>query len=188
MQRLRFLSSISVALLVGCGSEGCSGDDGSCGPGDAPDKGLLAGDQDQMLTFGSLVSSANNDCPDPSAPSGVTSLTIGGTQSDGTGLLTLCIPRPDMLAASVPLGGAAAPAPDVRIIDLSGTAMGCDYAFESARPVSGTVLGRGVCDNGNDSSGYALVIDGHISVKRTCPTSMDTIAVNFNGTVAVAVH
>lgn len=182
MPRLLFLSSISLAAALA----GCSDD--TCGPGTAPDKGLLVGDQDQMLTFGSLVSSANNDCRDASAPAGVVSLTIGGTQSNGTGLVTLCIPRPDQLAASVPLGGVNAAFPAVQIIDLSGTANGCDYAIETARPVTGTVLGRGVCNNGTDKAGYALVIDGHISVRRTCPTATDTIAVNFNGTVAVAVH
>ena len=182
MHRLLFLSSISVvAALAGCS-------DDTCGPGNASPKGLLAGDQDQMLTFGNLISSANNDCRDASAPAGVVSLTIGGTQTDGTGLLTLCIPRPDMLAASVSLGGVGAASPNVQIVDLTGTANNCDYAIEQTRPVAGNVISRGLCNNGTDKAGYALVIDGHISLKRTCPTATDTIAVNFNGTVAVAVH
>lgn len=182
MQRLLFLSSISLAAAL----TGCSGDD-SCGPGNAAPNGLQTGDQDQTLTFGNLVSSANNDCRDSSVPD-IISLTIGGTQTNGTGLLTLCIPRPDKLGEGVMLGGTGAPLPEVQIVDLNGTANGCDYTFESTRPVAGTVSATGVCGNGTDKAGYALAISGHISLKRTCPTATDTIAVNFNGTAAVAVH
>ncbi|HUS27740.1 MAG TPA: hypothetical protein VMZ53_04510 [Kofleriaceae bacterium] len=182
MHRLLFLSTISVAALVGC--EGC-GDD-SCGPGDAPATGLIVGDQDQKLTFGNLSSSANNDCPDPSAPAGVVSLTVSGSQTDaptgGSGLLTLCIPRPDQLAGTVQLGTG------VKIIDLHGQANGCMYSIEATRPITGTAYGSGVCNNGQDGAGYALTFDGHISLKRECPTATDTIAVNVSGEVAVAGH
>jgi hypothetical protein len=173
MLRLLFLSSISATLL----STGCSDD--ACGPGSAPDNGLVAGDVDNKLTFGGLASSANNDCPDPSAPSGVVSLTVSGTQTDGTGFITLCISRPDQLSAGVALGAAG-----LRIIDLMGQANGCDYKIESTRPVTGTAKATGVCDNGA-SGGYALTIDGHISLTKTCATSSETLAVNLVGTVAV---
>jgi hypothetical protein len=174
MLRLLFLSSISATLLA---SAGCSDD--ACGPGSAPDNGLVAGDVDNKLTFGGLTSSANNDCPDQSAPAGVVSLTVSGTQTDGTGFITLCIPRPDQLAAGVTLG-----ATGLRIIDLMGQANGCDYKIESTRPVTGTAKATGVCDNGA-SGGYALTIDGHISLTKTCATSSETLAVNLSGTVAV---
>ena len=173
MHRLLFLSSISLAALAGCS-------DDTCGPGTAPNAGLIVGDQDQKLTFGNLASGANNDCPDASPPPGVISLTIGGSQTDGQGLLTLCIPRPDLLADGVALGTG------VRIIDLNGTANGCMFSIESTRPVTGTVIGRGVCDNGTNGAGYSLTFDGHISVKRECPTGTETIAVNMSGDVAVA--
>lgn len=179
MHRLLFLSSISLALAA---LGGCSDD--ACGPGDAPATGLIVGDQDQKLTFGNLTSSANNDCPDSSAPAGVVSLTVGGSQTDGQGLLTLCIPRPDQLPGGVTLGGTTG----VRIIDLHGQFNGCDYSIEQTRPVSGTVIGTGVCDNGTNGAGYALSFDGHLSVKRECPTATDTIAVNISGEVAVASH
>lgn len=172
MLRLLFLSSISLALLSGCS-------DDSCGPGSAPDNGLVAGDVANKLTFGGLTSSANNDCPDPSAPSGVVSLTVSGTQTDGTGFITLCIPRPDQLTAGTTLGSSG-----VRIIDLMGQANGCDYKIETTRPVSGSAKATGVCDNGQ-SGGYALTLDGHISLTKTCATSSETLAVNLSGTVAV---
>jgi hypothetical protein len=178
MHRLLFLSSIS---LIACGGGGGCGDD-ACGPEDAPDTGLIVGDQDQKLTFGNLTSGANNDCPDPSAPAGVVSLTINGSQTDGQGLLTLCIPRPDELPGGVPIGTG------VRIIDLSGVTNNCNYSIEQTRPVSGTALGHGVCDNGTNGAGYSLVFDGHLSLKCECPTATDTIAVNISGEVAVATH
>ena len=181
MHRLLFLSSISLAAVAALG--GCSDD--ACGPGDAPATGLIVGDQDQKLTFGNLTSSANNDCPDSSAPSGVISLTVNGSQTDGQGLLTLCIPRPDQLPGSVQLGGATS---GVRIIDMHGTFNNCNYSIEQTRPVSGTVLGHGVCNNGTNGAGYSLVFDGHLSLKRECPTATDTIAVNISGEVAVASH
>jgi hypothetical protein len=172
MLRLLFLSSISLPLL-----SGCSGDD--CGPGDAPDSGLVAGDEANMLVFGGLTAGANNDCPDPAAPTGVISVTINGVQtSGGTGLLTMCVPRPDQLAAGVTLGSG------FKIIDLTGEANGCTYKIESTRPVTGTAKATGVCDNGQ-SGNFALTIDGHISLTKTCTTSSETLAVNFNGTVAV---
>jgi hypothetical protein len=182
MQRSRFLSIISVTLVV-ASLLGACGDD-TCGPGDAPDVGILASSADVTLKYGTLFSGQNNDCPDPAAPAGVVSVTIQGSQQDGTGLLTLCVGRPDLLAAGpIPLGTAGA-----RIIDMNGDdAAGCMYAFDSSRPVAGTVSSKGLCDNGADAAGYALTVDGNVSLKRTCTTTIDTIAVSFQGTAAVSV-
>lgn len=174
MLRSLFLSSISATLLWS--SAGCSDD--ACGPGSAPDNGLVAGDQDNNLTFGGLTSSANNDCPDQAAPPGVVSLSISGTQTNGTGLITLCIPRPDQISGGVPLGSGLV------IFDLNGEANSCMYKLEKTRPVTGTAKATGICDNGQ-SGGYALTIDGRISLTKTCTTSSETLAVNFVGTVAV---
>jgi hypothetical protein len=178
MQRSLFLSSTSLtlaALLGGCG-------DDTCGPGDAPDFGILASSADVTLTFGDLTSGLNNDCPDPAAPAGVVSVTIQGSQQNGPGLITLCVGRPDLLSAgSIPLGTMGA-----RIIDLRGDdATGCMYTFDSTRPVAGDVSATGLCDNGASSDGYALTVDGNVSLKRTCVTTIDTIAVSFAGTAAV---
>jgi hypothetical protein len=180
MQRLLFLSTISLALaaLAACG-------DDSCGPGDAPDFGILASSADVTLTFGNLSSGQNNDCPDPAAPAGVISVTIQGSQQDGPGLLTLCIGRPDLLeSGTLPLGTAG-----VRIIDLRGDdPNGCMYTFDSSRPTTGNVLAKGLCDNGANAAGYSLTVNGNVSLKRTCVTTIDTIAVSFQGTAAVAVQ
>ena len=62
---------------------------------------------------------------------------------------------------------------------------GC--GIESTRPTTGTVKASGLCDAGADKAGFALTVDGGISLRRTCPTATDTIAVSFVGTVAVAV-
>jgi len=177
MQRSLFLSITS--LVVSLAASGC-GDD-SCGPGDASDTGLQLSSADVQITFGGITSGANNDCPAPDAPDGVISLTLQGLQVDGPGRVTLCVSRPDLLQKGpVALGGTS-----VLIIDLKGDVGGCMYDYESMRPVSGTVSAEGYCDNGTNSAGYALVVDGNVSLNRVCPTATDIIAVSFGGTVAV---
>ncbi|HEY5947246.1 MAG TPA: hypothetical protein VIV40_17200 [Kofleriaceae bacterium] len=173
MQRLLFLSSISGLFASGCSDD--------CGPGSAPKTGLLASSADVTLNYGNLTSSANNDCRDPTAPAGVISLTIDGTQTDAAQLITFCIPRPDQLMAmDQPLGTG------LKIIDFNGEKDGCMYSLEPTRPVTGTVHVTGMCDNGTNSAGYALGIDGNISLRRVCTTTTDTIAVTLQGLVAVA--
>lgn len=176
MLRLLFLSTTSLALVA---LPGCSDD--ACGPGDAPESGLLASSADVALNYGDLTSGPNNDCPDGTAPMGVTTLTIQGSLVGGQGLLTLCIPRPDLLQKGpVQLGSA------VRIIDLNADAVeGCDYEFEALRPVTGEVSVKNMCDNGQTPKGYILTVDGALSMRRMCPTISDTIAVTFAGTVGV---
>ncbi len=177
MQRLLVLSSISLVAVACLG--GCS-DDAECGPGNAQNAGLLASSADVVLNYTNLTSGPNNDCPDGTAPPGVISQTIQGNQLEGPGLLTLCIPRPDLLMeGSLQLGS------QVRIIDLNGTVEGCTYEFEQLRPVTGEVSTTGYCDNGTNAAGYALTIDGSLSLSRVCPTMSDTIAVSFAGTVSV---
>lgn len=172
MQRLLFLSSISGLLLSACG-------DDECGPGGAPDVGLVASSADVTLTYGNLTSGANNDCPDPAAPAGVISLTLGGTQMGTTSLVTFCVPRPDLLADGVSLGA------EFRIIDFNGEADGCTFAFATGSVPTGTARATGLCDNGTNAAGYALTVDGNILLRRTCQTNTDMVAVALSGTVAV---
>ena len=180
MLHSRFLSSTSLALslvsLAACG-------DDTCGPpAGLSSAGLFASNADVTLNYGSLTSGANNDCPSPDAPAGVISLTLQGSQVDGPGLLTLCIPRPDQLQeGTLALGGGT-----VQIIDLTGEADGCSYTIERLRPITGDVSVQGMCDNGASTAGYGLTIDGALSLARSCPTMSDTIAVTFAGSVAVA--
>jgi hypothetical protein len=175
MQRLLFLSSISGLFFAGCG-------DDECGPADAPDVGLTASSADVTLTYGNLSSGANNDCPDPAAPAGVVSLTIGGTQMGTSSLITFCIPRPDQLADGVTIGSGAS---SMRIIDFNGEADGCTFTLATGSVPTGTASATGLCDNGTNSAGYALTVSGNLLLRRVCPTSTDMVAVELGGTVAV---
>jgi hypothetical protein len=174
--------SIAVLGTAGCG--GGSGD--SCGPGDAPDVGLVATGGGATLTFGGLSAGLNGDCPATGAPSGVTSLTIAGTGAGG--FLTLCVSRPDLLATqpqalALDVPGSAALA---RIVDLSGTASSCTFQIDATQPASGTVSSTGLCGNGADAAGFALAVDATLSLKRTCGATIDSIAVTLRGRVAVS--
>jgi len=178
ISRSLFLSSISLLAFAGCS-------DDSCGPGDAPTVGLVAGSVDVTLTFGNMTSRAGNDCPDASAPTGVVSVSIEGTQSDGTGIITLCVPRPDLLMEGNRTLGFTISSADIRIIDLHGSANNCTYALDTTRPPTGTGGGSGVCKNGVDKAGFAIELDGAVSLRRTCGATVDTIAVKLTGSVAV---
>jgi len=110
---------------------------------------------------------------------GLISLTIGGTQMGTNRLVTFCIPRPDQLADGVPIGTG------FRIIDFNGEADGCTFAFATGSVPTGTARATGICDNGTNSAGYALTVDGNILLRRTCQTNTDMVAVALSGTVAV---
>jgi hypothetical protein len=132
------------------------------------------------LTYGGLAAGANNDCPDPMAPAGVVSLTIESMQTNGTGLLTLCIKRPDKLAAGLALGT------DVKVVDITGSGGGCSFLQDTATPATGTAKSAGECKNGSDAAGFALTLDGTISLSRTCGSTTDKVSATIAGTVAVA--
>lgn len=182
ISRSLFLSAASASLL-GVGLGGCSGG-ASCGPGGAPASGLLASSSEVTLTFGTFTSRAGNDCPgaDPS----VVSLSIEGTQTGGTGLITFCVPRPDQLGDGDRTLGLDPSAADVRIVDLMGTTDTCSFAIDKTRLPTGTATGAGVCDNGTNPAGFALALDGALSLRRTCGTTVDSVAVTLTGTVAIS--
>jgi hypothetical protein len=184
MSRSRFLSSTSLALVaVAAAIPGC-GDD-SCGPGGAPDTGLVAGSDAVTLTYGHLTGELNNDCPAGNAPSGVISVTIRGMQTDGTGAITLCVARPDLLAKqaqALGLDNGAA----VRVFDLNGTANGCSFTIDPSQPVAGNATSSGLCGNGGDPAGFALVLDSSLSLSRTCGTTTDSVAITLHGRIAVS--
>jgi hypothetical protein len=191
MPRSRFRSATSAALALAMGSAlalagaGCGDGGDSCGPGDAPDTGLVASGSASTLTFGQLTSRVGNDCPSSGAPAGVISLTIESTQTDGTGLLTLCVGRPDLLATRAMGLGCDIPGVDVRIIDLVGTTTGCTYVFDDELAVTGTAATTGMCGNGADDAGFALTVDGTASLTRTCGATVDTVPITLRGRVAV---
>ncbi|MBV8756350.1 MAG: hypothetical protein JO257_03680 [Deltaproteobacteria bacterium] len=176
MWRSLFLSSTSLLCFVACSDDG-----GSCGPKGAAAFGLGASNgSDVSLTYGNLSSGANNDCPDPAAPAGVISLTLSGQQSGGTGIITFCIPRPDLLATTPGRLGF-----DVKIIDLTGDANSCMLKIDSTAVPSGMVTSDGICKNGQDKAGYALAFNGHIVFTRTCAGTSDSVPAQLSGTVAV---
>lgn len=179
------LASLLALLALGLGAPGCGGD--SCGPGGAPDTGLVASGGGLTLTYGGLRGSPNRDCPSASAPSSVISLSITGQQTDAgsSGLVTLCIGRPDLLASqSLALG--AEPNTDVHVVDLSGTAGGCALTVDHLQPPGGTASASGLCGNGGDAAGFALVLDATVTLTRTCGTTTDPVPVTLRGRVAVA--
>jgi hypothetical protein len=175
MSHLLFLSITSLGVLA----LGCSGPD--CGPGGAFEFGLTVSSDQVSLVFGDLVAGANNDCPDPAAPAGVISLTIMGAEMGSTGIITFCVPRPDLLQTmALPIGSSG-----VKVIDLNATDASCSYTFDASHLPTGTATSTGMCGNGSDKAGFALVFDGFVGLKRTCGATMDTVNVGLTGTVAV---
>lgn len=173
MSRLLFLLTTSLFAL-GCGED-------VCGPMNASEFGLMVSGESANLVFGELIAGANNDCPDPGAPVGVISLTIAGTLNTGNGLVTFCVPRPDLLATSAQPFGTS-----VHVIDLNASDAACTYSLDRARPVSGTVTSNGMCGNGTDRRGFSITFDGAASLKRTCGSATDSVEVELRGQVAVA--
>lgn len=179
MSLSRFLLCTSLAAAgSGCG-------DDSCGPGGAPAVGIVASGTGVTMTYGSLSGSPNRDCPDAAAPASVVSLSIMGTQSDGAGLLTLCIGRPDLLAGQALTFGAE-PGAQVHVIDLNGTANSCMLTIDRSQPPSGTATSSGMCGNGSDAAGFALTLDATLRFTRTCGSTVDTVTATLRGQVAVA--
>lgn len=148
---------------------------------------LVASSVDVTLTYGGLTALAGNDCPGVDPPAGVVSLSVEGRQTDGTGLITFCIPRPDLLESGQRTLGTSLSMADVRIFDLTGSdANNCTYKFDSTRPPTGFAGALGVCGNGTDGAGFGIDFDGAVSLRRTCGPTIDTIAVTLTGLVAVA--
>jgi hypothetical protein len=168
------------------GAAGCGGDADSCGPGGAPDVGVVATGGGVTMTFGNLVGRVNNDCRTSDAPSGVISVTLTGQQSDGSGQITLCIARPDLLAKqSQPLVADVPGSGGILIVDLDGSAVNCSFSVDQTMPVTGSATSTGLCSNGSDPAGFALSLDGAVALKRTCGTTVDSLSVSLRGRVAV---
>lgn len=176
--RLLVVAAATAALALAAG--GCPNAD-QCGPGSAADDGLALSGSGVDVTYQGLAASANNDCPSASAPAGVVSLTIGGTQVGTSYPITLCVSRPDLLdAAGLQLGT------DVQVIDLGADlGGGCTLALGTGA-ASGSVTGAGVCDNGTNAAGFAITIDGTVPMKRTCGTQVDQLDLTLAGTIAVS--
>jgi hypothetical protein len=178
MSRSLYLLSISGLLANGCS-------DDSCGPGGAPAVGIIASGENTTLTFGNLTGGLNNDCPAADAPSGVISLSIHGTQSDGTGLFTLCIARPDLIGKMDQALGPDVASSAVHVVDVSGTFNNCSYTLDKTRLPTGKASTSGLCGDGSDSHGFALVVDGAVPLTRNCSGTMNSVSVTVTGRVKV---
>jgi hypothetical protein len=174
MQRLLLVSSCSWLVSTGCS-------DDACGPGDAPELGIVASSSDTTLTYGGMVSGQNNDCTDRSVPDVVISLTLEATQVGSTTKkkIVFCVPHPDAFRRGVPFGD------EFRVINFDGEAGGCTYELASGTQATGTARASGLCDDGANDAGYALTLDGSVTLLRTCPTSTDMIPFEVHGTTAV---
>jgi hypothetical protein len=176
-------ATCATCALGALGAAGC-GDD-SCGPGNAPAQGLVAAIGMMSLEYGDLTSLTGNDCPDPAAPAGVISVSIEGRQTGESGLITFCIPRPDLLMEGDRTLGTSTSTADVRVIDLSGTTAGCTFALERTQAPAGAARATGVCGNGDAPDGFALSIDGTVALRRTCGATSETLVATLRGRVAV---
>ena len=186
MSHSRFLSATRLAAAaLAVVAPGCGGDD-SCGPGTAPDDGLVASGGGAMLTYSGLSAGLNGDCPAADAPAGVKSLTIAGTAA--MGFVTLCVSRPDLLAKQPQTVGldVAGSAPPARLVDLTGAAGTCTFKIDRTQPASGSVSSTGLCGNGASTAGFALTVDVTLALTRTCDQTIDSIPVTLSGRVAVA--
>ncbi|HEY4182115.1 MAG TPA: hypothetical protein VGM90_34970 [Kofleriaceae bacterium] len=188
----RFLSITSVALASLLGGA-CSGGGSDCGTGGA-DATLDATVGGQTITYETLTSLAGNDCPDTvtPAPTGVVSLSIEGLVATGgaDGRITFCIPRPDKgdgdhaISKTDPFG--------IRLEDLtakiSPNSVECDYHLDTANPPTGTAVGSGICDGGENAAGFALDITASgtlVGQPTNPPTCMASVPLSIQGTVAV---
>lgn len=176
------MSRLLYRLIISSGFVACGGEATVCGSAGAPEFGLSLVAPALNLGFGQLMAGANNDCPDPAAPSGVVSLTIAGTESSGNGLITFCVARPDRLTTqALPLGSTG-----VRLIDLNAAVGGCTYAIDTSQAPSGTVRSSGMCANGTDPRGFVLTVQASVKLRRTCGAASETIDVALQGDAAVA--
>jgi hypothetical protein len=166
---------------------GCPGDD-SCGPGDAPGDGLTATGNGVDLRYHAMTATPNNDCPDPAAPEGVISLTITGSQVNGSDAINFCVPRPDQLESDLPLvPNTPGHAPmTIEVVDINAASGGCTFAFDDAIAPTGTAHAEGICTNGTDPAGFALLIAGQVTLERTCGATVDSVRVDISGTISVA--
>jgi hypothetical protein len=167
-------------LIISAALFGCPNHSETCGPAAGSGGPLDVTATNVALAYGGLMSGQNNDCP---GTPGVVSVTITGaeTGSAGFGIVTFCVPRPDLLASTPqPLGSG------VQVVDLTGADASCSYAFDATVAPTGTVSSSGLCDNGGGSAGFTLVFDGGVTLDRTCGSAKDTVAVMLSGSVDVS--
>jgi hypothetical protein len=169
---------IVVGVYAGCSDP--------CGPGSAATNGLRLATSDKTLdvAYWEMTASENNDCPDPTAPAGVVSLTIAGKQEGLASPITFCVARPDRLANS----GLQLDT-DVTVVDVSAVLNGCTYTKNRQVVATGSVSTSGLCDGGKNKAGFALSITGTVSLIKKCPAVADVVvSATLDGTIAIVVQ
>jgi len=185
---VKVVKSLLLVIALAVLATGCPGDD-SCGPGDAPGDGLIVTGNGVDLRYHAMSATPNNDCPDPAAPMGVVSLTITGSQVNGSDAFNICVPRPDQLESDLPLvANTPTHAPmTIEIVDINAAAGGCTFAFDDTMMApTGTAHAEGICLDGTDPAGFAVLISGQVNLERTCGASVDSVRVDLAGTFSVA--
>jgi hypothetical protein len=169
--RSPILLIISGALL-GCPNNSSE----TCGVGSNAAAVFSAGGSGITASYGQLASHENHDCVAPNTPDGVVALTIDGVEVGGAGIVTLCIPRPDLLATQpMGLANTSSAGSDVQIVDLTGSATGgCTFALDATAEVLGTISAPGLCGEG--SAGYELTFAADVTVDVTCGSGSATSA------------
>jgi hypothetical protein len=176
---------VIVVSLV-CALAGCGGDDSACGPTNTSPAGLSVAGSGTNLFFAELMAGANNDC----TPTGsdVISLTIQGTQTDGVGFVTFCIPQPQKLTTGLALGSDVPGDEPAAILEdlVAATTDGCTYSFDPTTGVTGTVRATGICDDGTNAAGFALAVSATLAMTGSGGASCGTLDVQLAGTAKVA--
>jgi hypothetical protein len=193
MLRSSFLSSTSlVALLAGCPS----GDPPFCGT-EGGDGTIEVASDDRSVRFGAITAGANNDCPAPSPPDGLISVTVFAEQVEpaGAAVLTFCLPRPDLLegdegGVTVPLLPDTQPAGEadrVHLIDVQADhGDGCRWEGAAGAVPTGTVTFRGLCGDAVEEGPWDLTIDAAVDATETCEGEPDVnVSVTIEGTATV---
>lgn len=140
-----------------------------------PADGIVASVGGETVTYGSFISSPNNDCTPPDRRP--TSITIDGRQVDPVPsmslIMTFCLPRPDVIdSAPVTVDDFDT----LQVIDVFGELSdGCLVLFDRTQPVTGQANFEGYCDEGLSPGGYALSLSATIPVTRMCDGQPDTI-------------
>jgi hypothetical protein len=124
----------------------------------------------------------------------VVSLTVYGPQATpaGAAFVSLCLPRPDLVRAgdTLPLDPHNQPALDadrVHVVDVQAElADGCRWTLDGAAAPTGTATFAGYCGQGIEPEGWALALDGQVTVVETCPGGLErTLQVTLSGRAAV---
>jgi hypothetical protein len=175
MSPSRFRLAISALLLLA----GCPHSQ-TCGPGSASAT-LVVNAGGMQLVYSGLSASANNDCPDPTAPHGVVALTISNARAECSAgeCFTVCTGRPDLLDQGLSFGTNAI------LVDVSGTVGSCSFTLAGAA-ASGTLDATGACANGTDHAGFAMTLDAGTMLAQSCGGTPTQVSTTITGTVAVA--